>query len=193
MVHYGNGKIYKIEAINAVDGDGDIYIGSTTKHYLSQRMDSHRHDYEKRYTRTKIRSFDIFDKFGIDNCQIILIETFPCDSKDELTSREAFYIKSLKCVNKVIIPHRTRIEYRIDNKDVIKEKAKEYNTVNKEILAIKKRAYKDSIVEREKAIVICECGSSCSKQSIASNIKTAKHKKNMEAKKISTSQTIQFD
>jgi hypothetical protein len=32
--------------------------------------------------------------FLSDNCQIILIETFPYDSKDELTSREAFYIKS---------------------------------------------------------------------------------------------------
>ena len=45
MVNYNNGKIYKIEPI--VDHDeGDIYIGSTTKHYLSQRMDKHRGNYK---------------------------------------------------------------------------------------------------------------------------------------------------
>ena len=31
MVNYSEGKIYKIEAIN---GDGEIYIGSTTKKHL---------------------------------------------------------------------------------------------------------------------------------------------------------------
>ena len=38
MVNYNNGKIYKIEPLNGEEGD--IYIGSTTKEYLSQRMDS---------------------------------------------------------------------------------------------------------------------------------------------------------
>jgi hypothetical protein len=193
MVNYSNGKIYKIEAINTVEGDKHTYVGSTAKKHLSHRMDCHRRDYAQwkkgNIKSSKITSFDIFDKYGIDNCQIILLETFPCDSEDALTSREAFYIKSLTCVNKVI-PHRTRLEYRIDNKGIIKEKAKEYNIANKDSIAIKKRAYKDSIVEREKAIVICECGSSCSKQSLSSHIKTAKHKKNMEAKIESTSQTI---
>ncbi len=98
MVNYRNGKMHKIEAFNAVDSNGDIYIGSTTKLYLSQRMDCHRKDYvqwKKGNIRNgKITSFDVFDTFGIDKGQIILIETFPCDSKDELTSREAFYIES---------------------------------------------------------------------------------------------------
>ena len=183
MVNYSNGKIYKIEAIDEVGCDGNIYIGSTTKQYLSQRMDSHRQDYylwKKGYTKvSKLKSFDIFEKFGVDCCRIILLETYPCKSKDELTSREAYYMKSLKCVNKVI-PHRTREEYRIDNKVIIKEKAKEYSIVNKDTIAIKKRKYKDSIATREKEIVICECGCSCSRQSLLSHSRTAKHKNQME-------------
>lgn len=91
---------------------------------------------------------------------------------------------------KIAGAHRTRLEYKIDNKGIIKEKAKEYNIANKDSIAIKKRAYKGSIVDREKAIVIWECGSSCSRQSLSSHIKTAKHQKNMEAKIESTSQTI---
>ena len=76
MVNYTNGKIYKIEAIDAVESDGDIYIGSTTKQYLSQRMNCHRHDYDgwkKGYNKvSRMTSFDIFDKYGKENCRIIL-------------------------------------------------------------------------------------------------------------------------
>ncbi len=43
MVNYENGKIYKIESHL---GD-KLYIGSTTKQYLSQRMDKHRTDYKQ--------------------------------------------------------------------------------------------------------------------------------------------------
>ena len=43
---YSKGKIYKIEPICDHD-EGDIYIGSTTKEYLSQRMTLHRNDYKK--------------------------------------------------------------------------------------------------------------------------------------------------
>jgi hypothetical protein len=84
MVNYSNGKIYKIEAINTVEGDKHTYVGSTAKKHLSHRMDCHRRDYAQwkkgNIKSSKITSFDIFDKYGIDNCQIILLETFPCDS-----------------------------------------------------------------------------------------------------------------
>ena len=46
MVNYSNGKIYKIES----DLGDLIYIGSTTKYYLSQRMERHRFDYVRRCT-----------------------------------------------------------------------------------------------------------------------------------------------
>ena len=93
MVNYANGKIYKIESINATEGDPDIYIGSTTKFYLSERMVLHRRDYDQWKNGIikvgKITSFDIFDKFGVENCRIVLLETFPCTSRDELFAKEA--------------------------------------------------------------------------------------------------------
>ena len=58
MVNYENGKIYKIESHS-----GDmIYIGSTTKKYLSQRMDTHRTDFKcwKNGKHHFITSFTIF-------------------------------------------------------------------------------------------------------------------------------------
>jgi hypothetical protein len=45
MVNYANGKVYIITANDAVEGYGNVYIGSTTKILLSQRMVCHRKDY----------------------------------------------------------------------------------------------------------------------------------------------------
>ena len=46
MTKYDNSKIYKIEPLN-IENEGDIYIGSTTKHKLSERMANHRYSYRK--------------------------------------------------------------------------------------------------------------------------------------------------
>ena len=75
MVNYSNSKVYKNEPIVEHE-ESDIYIGSTTKHYLSQRMDAHRADYKqwKDEKHNKTTSFDLFDKYGLENCQIVLLE-----------------------------------------------------------------------------------------------------------------------
>ncbi len=128
MVNYNNGKIYKIEAVNGEEHE--IYIGSTTKKLLCSRMVAHRHDYNSSKlnpTRAKLTSFTMFDKYGIDNCNIVLLEDFPCSSRDALTSRESHYIRTLKCINKYV-PHQTVAEYYEKNKDIMsaKRKAKRY-------------------------------------------------------------------
>ena len=89
-------------------------------------MDKHRSDYrlfKKGSKKNKTMSFDIFDKYGLENCQIELIECVNANSKDELHSRERYYIKLNKCVNKCI-PLRTKEEYYDTNKEIIKEKHK---------------------------------------------------------------------
>jgi len=128
-MNYQKGKIYKIESHL---GD-KIYIGSTTKEYLSQRMTSHRKDYNrwKLGKRGNVKSFELFEEYGIENCKILLLELCPCNSKDELSAKEANYIRTLKCVNKVI-PGRTLMQYVEDNKDKILEKQKQYYETHKE-------------------------------------------------------------
>ena len=65
-INYKNGKIYKIEP-REDHCEGDIYIGSTTKQYLSQRMVQHRGDYMrfKNGIHNKTNSFDLFRKFWL--------------------------------------------------------------------------------------------------------------------------------
>jgi hypothetical protein len=125
MVNYGNTKIYKIWS---TQGD-KVYIGSTTKEYLSQRMDTHRKEYKrwKNGNRDKITSYVLFEEYGVENCFIELIEAKACNNSDEKNKLEGGYIRSMECVNKVMLG-RTQQEYEIENK----EKRKQYKLEHKE-------------------------------------------------------------
>ena len=64
-------------------------------------MTAHRSGY-KRYNKTLlsfISSSLIFDKYGIDNCKISLLENVDANNSDELKAYEAKYIKLLSCVD----------------------------------------------------------------------------------------------
>jgi hypothetical protein len=95
---YNNTKIYKIVS----DWGNKVYIGTTTKQYLSQRMQGHRANYKtwQKSGKRRCTSFELFDEYGIENCKIVLIELHPCNTKDEQSAREYFHISSMDCVNK---------------------------------------------------------------------------------------------
>lgn len=100
MPNYENSKIYKVEPIKA-HASKDVYIGYTTQTYLCERLASHKSNY-KRYKNGKYNNvtvFDLFDKYGVDNCKIELIENYPCKKKSELCAREKEYINNIACVN----------------------------------------------------------------------------------------------
>jgi len=142
---YKNGKIYKIEPI--VDhNEEDIYIGSSTQYYLSTRMNQHKGLYKINKKQCNVKL--LFDKYGVENCNIILIESVEANNKMELHQREAHYIKTLKCVNK-LIPLRTDKEYRENNK----EKDKEYRKKNK----LQKQEYDTKYYEDNKNIILEKC------------------------------------
>jgi hypothetical protein len=168
MVNYNNGKIYKIEPICDHD-EGDIYFGSTTKHYLSQRFDTHRSNYKrwKNNKCNKVQVFEVFDKYGVSNCQIVLIETVNVETNDELLAREKHYIKSVKCVNKNI-PGQTQKEYYLDNKEEINLYAKKYREEN---------------LEKLKEKTVCPCGGSYSHFNKSHHIKTIKHQNYLKSQK----------
>ena len=107
-IDYSLSKIYKIEPLNP-DDESDVYIGSTCEPTLARRMSGHRRDYSrwKKGTFGKVTVFKLFEKYGVDNCNIVLVEKFPCNNKDELYMREAYYIRLNYCVNKYI-PKRTK-------------------------------------------------------------------------------------
>ena len=133
---YNNSKIYKIWSPSR---DDLVYYGSTYQS-LSQRMSIHRSNY-RRWKEGKyhnVSSFKIFEE--CDDYRIELVENYPCSNKEELNAREGYYIRNNTCVNKVV-PDRTKKEYRIDNKEKIKEQSKQYRENHKEEI---KQYYQDN-------------------------------------------------
>jgi len=96
MNKYQRAKIYKIVS-NAVP---DVYIGSTCEPYLSNRLAGHRGNY-KRYLNGKSPCCSSYKILGTNDYDIILIEQYPCNNKEELHARERYWIEITKnCVNK---------------------------------------------------------------------------------------------
>jgi hypothetical protein len=159
MTDYSKGKIYKIEPICEHE-EGEIYIGSTTKSTLAQRMTKHRSAYKewKVGKACFVRSYDLFEKYGLENCKIYLLESYPCETRDELRAREGHFIKTLKCVNKSVAG-RTQKEYQENNKEKILEYHKKYCEENKEKISEYHKIYRQENREKinEKKPCICGC------------------------------------
>jgi len=131
---YDNGKIYKIVDFT----NGNIYIGSTVQ-TLTERLAQHKRD-------KRCSSCDIIKNGDYD---IILIENYPCQSKEELEARERYYILNTECVN-LQIPGRTKKEYYEDNKEKIKKRIKEYRDKNKDRTKEYREKNKDTQSQHQK-------------------------------------------
>ena len=181
MVNYNQGKVYRIIP-NCEHEPSDQYIGSTSKEYLSQRMVEHRKQYKdyKNGKRGLTTSFLIFDKYGIDNCSIILIELVNAISRDELLKRERFHIENNTCVNKCI-PARTREEHIIRHKKYVIQHREE----NKEKYLGYSRTHYMNNKEKEAARQVelyqtspkiqCLCGSIHKQCNTWEHLRTKKH------------------
>jgi len=125
MPNYQNSKIYKIISPSNPDL---IYYGSTTQK-LNTRFSMHKYK--------PIKSSGLILCF--DDAIIVLVESYPCNTKEELLKKEGEYILNNNCVNKHTAG-RTKKEYRED-KTKMKAINKKYEENNKEKRAIKKKIY----------------------------------------------------
>ena len=88
MVNYTNSKIYKIFSNNSTK----IYVGSTTKQYLSTRLAQHVSQF--RHSKINVNAHNFTTSFLVledGDCQIELLELFPCTCRDELSAREGYW------------------------------------------------------------------------------------------------------
>ena len=148
MPNFQDGKIYKI-----VCSENDlIYVGSTTNKYLSQRLVAHRDTYSA-WKRDNNKSYCSSNEIlKSENYTIVLLELFPCNSKDALCAKEQEWIDKLNsvCVNKrkaaTGIKADNKLDYakqyRNENKEIIEEKKKEYYEENKKSILIKTKQYR---------------------------------------------------
>ena len=141
MPDYSKSKIYKI----VCNITGETYYGSTVQS-VAERVGKHRDTFKlwKNGKGGHTKSYDIIERGDYDYS---LVENYPCDSKEQLHSRERYWIENFECVNKCI-PGRTKKEYREDNKEKIAEQNKEYKEANKEKIAEQNKEYKEANKEK---------------------------------------------
>lgn len=161
---YQRGKIYKIVSFQT----DEVYVGSTCEPYLCNRLSKHRCNY-RAYQRGKYHYVTSFELVKYVDADVILLENYPCNNKQELHARERHYIESLNCVN-MVIPTRSQQEYgKVYEKT---EKAKAYRKDYQKTDKVKR--YRSKFYSQK---VECECGSVVTRGKLPTHKKSAKHLK----------------
>ena len=148
MPDYSLGKIYKIV------GNGKVYVGSTTRPLLSQRLAKHRCDY-KYYVNGRLdRYITSCECVSDPDCYIELLELCPCSCIDELRKCEGKWIRDLECVNRCVVGQTKKEHYEVNKEEILEIKKAHYQANKEEILEDKKVYYeanKEQILEYAKA------------------------------------------
>ena len=129
MPDYQLGKIYKIEC----NVTGKVYIGSTCEPILARRLASHVGHYRCYLKGTFYNFISSFKIFENGNYCIVLLEKYPCDTKDELLARERHWCNELECINQRknqgmynLLGEKGYDKYNYEkNKDIINSKKNE--------------------------------------------------------------------
>ena len=189
-MNYKNGKIYNLVSFQT----DKVYVGSTTQS-LSRRKSKHKMSYNC-WLNGNYHYVSSFELIKYNDCDIILLEEYPCENKMELHKREREWIEKLNCVNKVI-PTRTKKEHYKDNKEDILKKQKQYYKDNKEDVLLQHKQYyednKEDVLKKQKQYALknkehkkeydktrqqkinCECGGRYTICHRAGHFRTKKH------------------
>jgi hypothetical protein len=187
-INYNNTIIYKI-----VSKDVTItkcYVGSTTD--FTRRKSEHK----SHCNNTNSKNYNYFvyefirDNGGWSNWNMIMIETYNCNTKLECLARERYWIEQLKAELNSLIPSRTQQEYQQQNKDKIDKYHQQYYQQNKiKIAEYHIQRYpqnKDKLIEYQHQYRIqnkdkinqkvdCNCGGKFTQAHKAQHLKTKLH------------------
>ena len=124
--NYNNAKIFKIVVNNI---NGECYYNCTTTNKLNCKWQSIKTLYNNwldkteraatpnnfnlfklRQTDSTILYYDLLNKYGLNNCSIILVELYPCNNILQLKQRLNYYISTYPCIN-------TKNNYILETKD----------------------------------------------------------------------------
>jgi len=189
---YQFGKVYKLISENS----DVIYIGSSKQKYLCNRKATHISLY-KRFLNKKTHFCSSFKVIACGDVKIVLLENYPCDTKDELLAREQYWIDNLKAngfkvINKNCTVHNHK-QYmkQYETRDYVKVNRKKFRDQPEEKEKRKKRNqanrlknpdyYKTYLAEYRKQKYACHyCKISVRLDHKVGHCKTIRHKNNMK-------------
>jgi hypothetical protein len=139
------GRVYKI-----IPNEGtEIYVGSTFNR-LSDRFRNHKATYKCWTEGKKIRgcsSFELFDKYGRDGCEIILIKEYEVIDRKHLEMYETLWICKMRSINKYM-------PFGYGIKELEKQKERNNYEANKEVILQKNKiryeAKKEEYLNKQK-------------------------------------------
>src|SRR5690242_12922019 len=134
-IDYQKTQIYKLCCLDPTIKD--IYIGHTTN--WNKRKQYHKEGCTKlnnRIYHLYVYQF-IRNHHGWNNWTMVLVEIWPCNTKQKALQRERYWIEYLQAKLNKVIPGRTNQEYYKDNI----EKFKQYQLENKNKIVEYKKQY----------------------------------------------------
>ena len=149
-MNYQNGKIYRLDC----NITGEVYIGSTCQATVAKRMAQHVLGFKKWKKTGKgfVTSYQIIER---GNYNITLIEAIQCNTKDELSAREGYFIRTMVCVNKNIAGRTKKEcdkEYHQANREprleYMKEYSKDHYEANKAEIRAHHKEFRDANKDR---------------------------------------------
>ena len=159
-MNYNNSVIYKI-CCNDISIT-DCYVGSTTS--FQKRKSAHKSACKnERGKHYNLNVYQFIRAHGEwENWSMIVIEEYPCDSKNQLHTRERYHMELLRATLNKQTPTRTNKEwcednaehikqYRQDNADHIKVRDKDYKQDNADHIKAYKKAYRQDNADHIKA------------------------------------------
>jgi hypothetical protein len=173
----------------------ECYVGSTNNERVrkNQHKNSCNNEKNQRYN-LYVYQF-IRENGGFQNWDMVRLDEFKYNERQQLHTRERYWIEQLQSSLNKSIPTRTKTEYYQDNKDNIAEKNKElyvknkeeilqknngWRQKNKEQLSIQRKEHyqknREQLLENRKIQITCECGSIYTKYHKARHEKSKKHK-----------------
>lgn len=157
MNRYHTAKIYQI--LNSVDSEE--YIGSTCKKYLSERMRNHRAACK---AGKQFKLYNHMRQNGVKTFFIQLLEAYSCNSRDELTKREGYWINQRRpSLNQNVAGRSVAELYQVQKQDRV-EYQKEY-----------RRQHSEAIKNSKSIKIACECGSLYVRNNKHKHNRTDKH------------------
>ena len=123
--------------------------------------------------------FEMFDKFGYDNCKPLLIEEHPCENNEQLLRRQGHYTQAMECVNKRVLDPSQQA-YRDAKREHIAHPTQAYRQEHREYILERDRLYrqthKEQLYARGSETSRCPCGGDCSRYYKTKHLHTLVHR-----------------
>jgi uncharacterized UPF0160 family protein len=138
------GRVYKIISTQG----NECYVGSTFN-TTRDRFKEHKKQYnewQENKARSKTSSFNLFEKYGFENCRMILIKEYEVCDREHLNVYETLWIKKLQAINEIepaggLLKSQRKKQWYNNNKEKCLQKNKENYLANKSKIQQQQKDY----------------------------------------------------